>query len=614
MKKKTAHGLWLALCLWASSLTLAQSIDSIASIHTHIIQHAPSSIAISVPDGLLLANWSIQNSLISHVNTAGETQWSQSYPNLRAVSATNEQAALVSEATNGQLSVSVISLTNNGKLIWQTDVGPGTQADVAQFADGRIAVVTRTDKGLSLYNLSASGKSGWGDDTSQPDPEVNGPLGLLTLPDSGLVLTVGSNVIGIDKVGHKRWSFDAGNDKVRWNQMRLLQNGDVVLVGQGTSAAFSPDNVEGRLMVISPKNGKQHWTKILSDTNTKEAGIDVLEKPDHTLLVLLQESAGASLLQLNAQHEIRAVGRFSQPNQGKSHYLALMPLSSERYGVIYTSASQTVLQEWQAKNSKSATRSEPEPLLGMSRENKTNVYGLSIGVSLPSLEFMASDASAVSDAFGQQSGKAFDKVSFQVLNTPERSTAEQMAIAVERWRNTLNPKPDDWIILFVSGMLTDYQNDLRLVGSDYDRVAPRSSTVGLRQLLRELNVLPCRKLILLDACMAYAPKPEKNNPRLSTHKAFSFSSKQFPNTYILAACRPGELAYEDAAWQHGAFTKALLDGLNGAADTDKNNQLYLSELYAYLSETVPTLVRTQKQREQQPTWLLRPGDELLLKK
>jgi hypothetical protein len=51
-----------------------------------------------------------------------------------------------------------------------------------------------------------------------------------------------------------------------------------------------------------------------------------------------------------------------------------------------------------------------------------------------------------------------------------------------------------------------------------------------------------------------------------------------------------EASMQDAAWQHGAFTKVLLDAFDGpAADVNRNGLISTTGLALYLAKHVPTL-------------------------
>lgn len=52
-----------------------------------------------------------------------------------------------------------------------------------------------------------------------------------------------------------------------------------------------------------------------------------------------------------------------------------------------------------------------------------------------------------------------------------------------------------------------------------------------------------------------------------------------------------QLSYEDAAWGNGAFTKALVEGLDGKADYQKNGRITHKMLDLYISERVKEITK-----------------------
>ncbi len=58
---------------------------------------------------------------------------------------------------------------------------------------------------------------------------------------------------------------------------------------------------------------------------------------------------------------------------------------------------------------------------------------------------------------------------------------------------------------------------------------------------------------------------------------------------VLSSCRGSELSYESAEAENGFFTEALLAGLGGAADEDRNGETSVDELRAYAAREVARL-------------------------
>jgi uncharacterized caspase-like protein len=83
---------------------------------------------------------------------------------------------------------------------------------------------------------------------------------------------------------------------------------------------------------------------------------------------------------------------------------------------------------------------------------------------------------------------------------------------------------------------------------------------------------------------------------------------------IMTATTGGTYAYENKDWGHGAFTRALNDGLkSGFADYDKNGVITIKELDFYVTFRVKELTKGK----QKPTTIVPdsiPDFPILLKK
>src|SRR6202035_680564 len=62
------------------------------------------------------------------------------------------------------------------------------------------------------------------------------------------------------------------------------------------------------------------------------------------------------------------------------------------------------------------------------------------------------------------------------------------------------------------------------------------------------------------------------------------------NVTVLTSSSGSETSFEDTVWEHGAFTKVLLDALDDpAADLDRNGLISVIGLTKYLTSRVPEL-------------------------
>jgi uncharacterized caspase-like protein len=105
------------------------------------------------------------------------------------------------------------------------------------------------------------------------------------------------------------------------------------------------------------------------------------------------------------------------------------------------------------------------------------------------------------------------------------------------------------------------------------------------------------RILLLDTCYS----GNAYNERLIKDAADD-------QVVVLAATDAETLAHEKPALGHGVFTYALLQGLNGSADSEKDGRIQLGEL----SDFVRQLVVRLTDGEQTPTAHMSAGRNFVL--
>lgn len=188
--------------------------------------------------------------------------------------------------------------------------------------------------------------------------------------------------------------------------------------------------------------------------------------------------------------------------------------------------------------------------------------------SIDDLQCSKTDALALAEVFKQHNqSKLFEKADVRTL-VEEQVTSKAI---LDRLRALTKPKavsPDDWLVLFLSGHgYSPRPEDAYEIRKFYyvcaDSDAARTQTMlDAAELRKVLQDIPCRKLILLDAChsgaLVSSPLRELN--------------REGPRFLIFAACNPDEKALEPNLkltrdiprlrdLQHGVFTEGLLVAL-----------------------------------------------------
>ena len=206
---------------------------------------------------------------------------------------------------------------------------------------------------------------------------------------------------------------------------------------------------------------------------------------------------------------------------------------------------------------------------------RAHLWVLSVGVSHYrdprfQLRYAAADAQAFAAALRrQQHGPLYDTVHTEVLVDAD-ATRERILDAVESFLG--KAAPIDVAVIYVAGhgIRTEKPTAYYFLTAAASPAAPYIAGLDMAELGRQLQRLHRnipRMVVILDTCHAGAVTEDTDR----VHYGVDLASALVPSEglYILTAAPSGETSFEVANVRHGAFTYALLDGLNGeAADPD----------------------------------------------
>ncbi|MEI8207112.1 MAG: caspase family protein, partial [Kiritimatiellales bacterium] len=106
----------------------------------------------------------------------------------------------------------------------------------------------------------------------------------------------------------------------------------------------------------------------------------------------------------------------------------------------------------------------------------------------------------------------------------------------------------------------------------------RENSISLTKLQQQMqNSKAGRKLLVLDACHSGSATRGVSGiaPSLKT-----------AGVHVMASCAENELSHPDPDSKHGIFTRYLLEGVDGKADTDKNGSVTQKELFEYVQKSM----------------------------
>ncbi len=267
-----------------------------------------------------------------------------------------------------------------------------------------------------------------------------------------------------------------------------------------------------------------------------------------------------------------------------------------------------------------------------------NLYVIALSVSeykdkRYNLQYAVKDGRDMANLFGSlpdaKEEGPFEKISLDTLFN-ERATREQF---FELKKKLLNTKPDDLIVVFISGHgLLDENMDFYYATWDMDFGDPAARGISYNDLEGLLDSIPARKkLLMMDACHSGEVDEEISElnttdnveneevafrgvvktyessrgsgvntslPGISTSTTFDIMQEVFAGldkgtgTNVISASAGTGYALESEEWNNGIFSYCVIYGLSNAdADLNQNGVITVSELKKYVITKVEQMTR-----------------------
>jgi len=230
-----------------------------------------------------------------------------------------------------------------------------------------------------------------------------------------------------------------------------------------------------------------------------------------------------------------------------------------------------------------------------------SVWGVFIGVSQYqhadlNLQYADKDAKALHDFFATQFQGRIHDDQFKVLTNEQASRGRILRALGEVLRRA---QPEDLVILSLAmhGLLDPSGEDLFFLTHEADPNFPEDFGISRHDLLRAISRSKARKIVLLlDACHTGAFSSSSTIVAMRAAKTVDINrllgamGQAQAGMAVLSSSSAAESSQEGQQFcgGHGAFTCALLTGLKGEADTNRNSLVELRELYDYTYRAVKT--------------------------
>jgi uncharacterized caspase-like protein len=224
------------------------------------------------------------------------------------------------------------------------------------------------------------------------------------------------------------------------------------------------------------------------------------------------------------------------------------------------------------------------------QDGKPKLYILAIGVSDYQdkdlkLDFAAKDAQDFTAALLPQKGGLYADISAKVL-TDTDATRDNIMKGLDWIQHQTTIK--DVAMVFFSGHGYNTERErYYFIPSDFDRDHFRSTTIPFSVIQNTIQAIAGKALFFVDSCHSGNVMGSKDSNDI-TGVINELSSAE-NGAMVFSASTGSQFSWEDPKWGNGAFTKALVEGLKGAADYHHNGRITVNMLDLYISERVKEL-------------------------
>jgi uncharacterized caspase-like protein len=210
--------------------------------------------------------------------------------------------------------------------------------------------------------------------------------------------------------------------------------------------------------------------------------------------------------------------------------------------------------------------------------------------NLGKLKFARKDAEDLAAFFRGQEGKTYGKVEPKVLT--DANLREVIGHLEWLWKDS---EEGDVNLLFLAGHGATIDQEFYFMAVDSDPDDARRSAVRMEDITRVIRKRKGTMVVMFDACRSGAGTVPSGDSPVDMNKTPNDLGNKATGVHLYASASGRQYSYERSEWGNGAFTRAMLDGLAGAADYNKNGAIESDELALYVRSRVLEMTKGQQE-------------------
>lgn len=228
------------------------------------------------------------------------------------------------------------------------------------------------------------------------------------------------------------------------------------------------------------------------------------------------------------------------------------------------------------------------------------LYVVAIGISeYPGdlkLNYAAKDAASLADAIKSHGKPLFRDIEMQLI--ADQQATRSAVLKGLTWLREQMTQNDYGIFFFAGHGDLDNDGSLYFLPVDADSKDLLSSSVPAEQVKRALSGIPGKLITIIDACHSAGIAGSKIGKRRGETPLTDDLIRDLvtDESGVVAMCSSTgrEFSLENNEHRQGTFTLAIVEGLSGKADFNKDGVVYLNELDTYVTDRVKELTRGQQ--------------------
>ncbi len=230
-----------------------------------------------------------------------------------------------------------------------------------------------------------------------------------------------------------------------------------------------------------------------------------------------------------------------------------------------------------------------------------NLYVVAIGITeYPGdlkLNYAAKDAEALGNALKSHSKSLFRDIEVQTITDAKATRAD--VLKGLSWLRGQMTQSDYGIFFFAGHGDLDNDGSLYFLPVDGDSKDLVSTAVPADQVKRVLSGIPGKLITMLDACHSAGIAGSQTGKRRAGQASLTDDLVRdlvTDENGVIAMCSSTgrEFSLENNQFRQGSFTLAVVEGLSGKADFNKDGVVYLNELDTYVTDRVKELTKGQQ--------------------